>query len=308
MQLFELFEREDTALQFRPRVGATRVQVIPTPDEKVMFDQAGISADVDDMYVVHAYLEPIAGNLQVQDQLKLRGEYENNVKAVNDVIATSIQTVLKTIPQSMDRKWEQTRTAVQIFQQWMTSPTVNFVIVPLPSSSPVPMMIAKQLAHAARGKVSIVPALKKNPYPELDKTMIGDRVRSAVDYAGIKRNYERLKDQIDRAIEQGDDDTFERLEPAYAAAETQFKKLKPFSRKSHMVDSASLYGKAYYNTVQTDTTMNLNDLKGAAVVFVDDNIISGHTVADAIKDLLYNGIKPKYMIGFVPHRFDSVRL
>lgn len=300
MLLWELFEREDVSAAVVPRVGAKHVVIEPTPEEQRLFDRAGVKT-FRDMYVVYAYLEPIAGNQDMQDRLKLRAGH-NDEQYVRDVVDNGINAIMKTNAAKMDHKWGQTRGAIEMFQRWISSTRGNLVIVPLPSSSKTVHLVADAIAR--RTNAPIVDVLEKNPYPSVSHELVSGLNRKPYDYAGAKASMDRLEQEINQALERDDVEGYERLTSEY---NKQKAKLKTYSRKHHMLDSGSLYGKAYYQTIRARGDAELSRLRDTYVLFVDDNVVSGHTVADAIKDLLAKGIRPKGILGFAPHHFTSVR-
>lgn len=222
----------------------------------------------------------------------------SDAESVRKVIDTAIDAILKTNAAGMDRKWGQTRLAVEMFQNWVRSARSKFVIVPMPSSSPVVKMVAQALSD--RTNAPIVDILEKNPYPPVSHKLLTDRDRKPYDYAAAKAELDRLEQAIEQAVERNDEQGFEQATLAHEKLKAE---LKPYSRKTHMRDSGSLYGAAYYKTIRARDQVDTSRLRDAYVMFVDDNIVTGHTIADAVKDLLASGIRPKGMLGFAPHMF-----
>jgi hypothetical protein len=295
MLLLELLSPSD-ALKFKPNVAAHRVRVLPTPEEEVIFKQAGIPPEVRDVYVVYAFQEPTKDNLPVQDRLKLRAGNEERIQDVEDMINDAISVAQRTSTKTMNHKWEQSRVAVSQFQNWMR--TGKFIVVPMPSSSPTPQLVAAAISKLSGAQ--IVDAFKKNPYPSLSHHLVRNQRGVAYDFAAEKAKYNALVAQVDAAAERDDVDAWEKLETQRIAAE---KALKTYSRKKQMDAPQSLYGRAYYNTIQMSDNPNSSALRDAYVMIVDDNIVTGHSIADAIKQLILSGIRPKDIIGFAPHQF-----
>lgn len=271
-----------------PAVGAKMVPIALTPEETADFEQNNLPLPPESLYVVHAFVERLANNIERQDQLKLRTS-QPDVEAVNAMIDDALQVIITTDTDRMPKKWESTKLAVDRFQRWLKAGD-KVTVVPMPSSSPVSKMIAQKICSLYGAHY--VDCLEKNPWPRFSDAS-----------PGVDPSAKRYAEERERLIQARDQAEAANDEDAYVKYDDAVKRLVPFSRKSHMRDVKSLHGRAYYDTISPNDSLHSRTWTNTYVLLVDDNIISGHSIADAIKGLYYNGIQPVAIMGFAPHLY-----
>lgn len=308
MLLFEVMD-EAGPLNFDVKVGSVHVKLNAVPEELERMEQHGVKLP-DSIAVVYAHELPMS-KTKMMDKLKLRNGYEGDTyqREVGTMIDQSIKSLMLKNPASMDRKWEQSRNAVTMLQNYIKAGGKSgAIVVPIPSSSGVTKMIAASLAK--QYGLNVVDILSKNAHPPISKRYLQskypDRDHSGVkDHDDLQRDLRVAKDRMDSAEEAA-------TAPGASKAAYQDFMLKKqqyelrvqrvqrqYQRKTNMSDPSTDYGKAYYNTMIPND--DAKQLAGKYVIIVDDNVVSGSTVGDTIKALYQQGIAPKGIVAFAPH-------
>lgn len=312
MLLFEVLD-EAGPLDFQVNVSSVNVKLEAVPEEMEQLQARGIKLP-DQIPVVHVYQMSMSRE-RMMDKLKLRNGYEGDTyqREVSSMIDQSIKSLMLKNPASMDRKWEQSRDAVNLLQNYIRSGAKSgAVVVPIPSSSGVTKMIANALAK--QYGLQIADVLAKNAHPPISRRHLEqkypDRDHSGIkDHSDVQQGLLQAKQRMDDAEEAATTPNAPpRAEQEFMLRKHQYEMYvqraqREFKRKSAMSNPATDYGKAYYNTVTPKS--DARDLRGKYIIIVDDNVVSGSTVSDTIKALYVQGIIPKGIIAFAPHRFTK---
>lgn len=209
----------------------------------------------------------------------------------------------------------------------------NTIIVPLSSSSSVIAMIAKEIQDAS-GLTVLNGAFKKNQWPRLSEyirtttggeqykkrdainktTGIPDTTRTKSPHNQLKQLKQQQRFYIQKIseLENKDFDTDKELNAITTELQSCQIKLEQIETKlqrtfkiSNQQAPGGDMNRGYYN-YQLATPV-AKELAGKHIILIDDNVVSGYTMADAVKSLYRNGIIPASVVGIVPHKYNSFK-
>lgn len=308
MLLFELFEDVEQ-LRFEPNVGAVHVKFAYVPEQEQAMKDAGITPPATDAYVVYAHVLDYHQH-DMMDRLKSRKQYATQTpeqtQAINQMIDNAIAAVAKADTDRMSHKWETTRAAVRQLQQFIKNGS-KVIVVPAPSSSALVNTIAARLASTIGAKV--VAPFSKNTHPPVSVKQL-QRQYPERDFTDVenpamfKHEMEAARRYAEKAADEGNDEQFDYWEKEYSKLKKRYEQYT-YKRKNYQYAYNAHVGKAFYDTIRADG--NAKSLNGAYVILVDDNVMQGVTFSEAIKALWLQGIVPKQIVGFAPHKFTTVR-
>jgi len=295
-------------------IGAVEINVNHhmSSDERAEFDQLGVNVDqLPPVPVVYGYMLPFGTKTEhnkstttpEMDALKMRKGW--TAKDVSGMVESGISYFINQlfaldpfITGTRSRNTE-TKTRVKKIQQLLKRPTKKTILI-IPSSSPLPEMIASYLANELTNRGSDVEILPKD-FLFTQSPTLSSGYPAAFDY--------KAKDKIDAEIEallaQSNKTTkYQELVNIRNQVDILIKKRKDrtFHAKNHMMDSKSNYGKAYYGWIGSKHELSSD---ASDLIIIDDNIVSGRTVADTIKTLNKQNKRTLSVVGIVLHKFIS---
>ncbi len=194
----------------------------------------------------------------------------------------------------------------------------NVVIIPLASSSSVPKNVAKAMSEVMKGAPITDIMTKKLPthsakYFDKNTKNFENRNRVVVPAKQIaywNRRVTTLSDRLDKL--NSNDRLYnkdpEKWEQTYNDIENKIEYFKERLRRGWQIHNAigdmgqpdGIDG--FYGFQDIDQKYK-SQLDGKIIVFIDDNIDSSATMADAYKGLMRYGIKPKKVLGFCPQKY-----
>lgn len=245
---------------------------------------------------------------------------DENLQLMMQAVVQKLKGGIKANNAQMKGKWADTVKNVNLMSNILRNNAMAkepFVVVPIASSSQVVMDMSKILASDIRARLIDGAFLKSVPH--LSKLIIDKKQNQLVPRGTesphrkiirYKQEVAELEKQID-FLNKGEYST-----PAkQQAAENKMAKLQAtvdrkkesikrgFSAKNIPYLSSPDGNLGYYRS-QTAVPEKAQQLNGANIIFVDDNVDSGFTVQDALKALYRLGIAPKQVLGLCPHSFD----
>lgn len=295
-------------IDFKSEVGAVHVKINYVPEHEAMFAKLGLRPTINDAYVVYAHTLDYSQH-DTMDLLKSRKKYADGGAAheaeLTNIVDNAIRAVQRAEP-NMKGKHESTKAAVRLLQAMMANGK-RVVVVPAPSSSTFSKFIAQRLATQIGA--TLIDVLEKETHPPISKQKLqkeypDEDFSNVEDPSMFKSTMTAAQARMEQAIEADDTKMFEYWEKEYEKARKKYETYV-YKRKSYQYPYNAHIGKAFYNTVKTKA--DVSKLQGAFVIIVDDNVMQGVTFAEAIKALLLQGVVPKQIVGFVPHRFTSSR-
>ncbi len=302
------------------RINVTEVNVDRhvVPEELEQFErisQSGRPAFGDRPFpVIYGYSLEFGNNTaSAMDALKMRGQY--TVEQMESTIRAAVKQYV-TLLSRVDYSKKETalpgmslgkRNAVARVQRMLKSK--DTIVVVMPSSSPLPSIIAEELAKIYPTlRVLPITALRKQ-HPHLSHTLLrqkGKDPSKATDWRRVERELNELRDELQMEIETRPSNTPSPQELALQAAvkkkEQQLERLGSFQRKQMMRNAASEYGRAYYGWVTPDEN-EASLLTATQVIIVDDNVVGGDTFAQVVKEMVKLRQAPVDMAGLVLHKF-----
>lgn len=188
------------------------------------------------------------------------------------------------------------------------------LIVPMPSSSPLTRMFAEAIAKKTNTQVSDV--LVKHPFPEKSQMIRtrgrgfeqstetsqspADRVRKAT--AELTKVHQELKQLY--ASEDVTDDMIQRIDQLEQKSAQLSQVIDPaankFAKKS--LQSAGGNSRRYYDYIRHN--QDVSHFNDRHIILVDDNIVTGETIAEAIKSFIRAGIIPHVVGGVCIHKYN----
>ena len=176
------------------------------------------------------------------------------------------------------------------------------IIIPMPSSSPLTMMFARELANQIGSSVGDL--LVKHPFPEKSKQVrtksrgfepADDTTPSPADRQRSNNNaLEKINAELERLYNQDlTDDSLERIEQLELKQSQLKKAVDPSQNKFEKKSLQSMFGSSrrYYDYIRHKESAS--HIHEKHIILVDDNIVTGETLAEAIKSFVRQGISPK---------------
>lgn len=298
------------------------------PEEAKQFAAMGIDpSSIGDVSVVYGYAMPLIGKRGTPDEkardaarrdaLKMRGRYAGKSigPLVTDAVARVVQRLVKN-PKLDDavqavgragaqlppgtiysrKEVQQLAPVVRVFKS--SSPKV---IVQMPSSSPLNSMISKALQSQIGGTIIDAQITKVDPH--LSREYLKKWNYNPEGVADIRQAKEKLE-ELELNIETHPDPSsaeYKALVAERDALRNKLQQSKSFQIKNMMSSPQSAHGRAYYGWIKAKDDFKVP--KEADVIIVDDNIVTGATVAQAVKELIRKGIDPQRIVGFALHKF-----
>ena len=318
MLLYELIDPEQ---KIDYRFDQPKLQVVTKnvakrvmPEEMQELKAAGVDpALLTHIPIIHMYQLPFTGTERTMDALKMRNGFTQ--QDIEPDIRSGVGKVISTVANLTDRdhRFTSLRHGAQKAVSALRSMLKNgepVVIIPLPSSSPLPGIIADSLAKAMPG-AKVLDVLSKQ-MPRVSTQYLQDhpmKVDSPRDYHGEEQEREALADkleelQLDIETSPPDSAHLPALRQEYAALQNRYNSLiaakGPFQIKRHMLDPRSRYGRAYYGWIKA----HQHDVP-VQILLVDDNLVAGNTIVDAVKSLVKLHKRPVKIMGFVLHKFGN---
>lgn len=323
MLLSQLFERAvkpqvDTSdvSTFTPHMGSKQIHVgqFITPEESKVIDVATLPKQVVDFPVMYVYVEPMAGNVNRQDALKMRkqGRFQTpeHQNTIQQLVTSSIQTAVGYNERGGKyQRQSQNVGSTALVARALRGEFSNVAVVPLPSSSQLSTMIATGVAEASGGE--IVQALQKSSQIKFSPGMAqrfglpprdprGDMHALQMELQSREETFANLPKATTPQMQKAQQQLaaqIERLEQKIADLQSV-----RYSQKSMYSNLQSARGRVYHG--HFSASENARALNGKLVIIVDDNVYSGQTFAEAVKALVLAGVRPKAVVGFVLHQFE----
>ncbi|PPD55311.1 MAG: hypothetical protein CTY12_01515 [Methylotenera sp.] len=248
---------------------------------------------------------------------------------LNNIYKSGIERLSKTPPKLLSYHSDDDKKAYGQIQKMLTTLTHDkytevrndYVIVPLSSSSSVIKMITQAVHDVSKIQV-VWGAFKKNHWPRLSeyyRTVTGgekyhkrdtSREQSPHNKHRILLTRQRKIKQLISQLENADfntDSELKNIESQIDALQQEDKQiqqtLKDTKFRISTAQTAVDKNRGFYNYQLA--TSNAQQLAGKHVILIDDNVVKGYTMADAVKSLYRNNIIPKSVCGIVPHRYKS---
>lgn len=320
MLLCEVVDPSKLNLHLKPAdldVGIKHINIVDdiNPEERRAMEAIGVDlADLSPVSVVYGYILPFGpkghSTTPEMDALKMRNGYSvDDVKQrVIDGATLFIKNLMVTNTdnkRSVSGRWAKTRAELRVIQnQLKSSPLVTIIVIP--SSSPLPQMLADITANVLRSKGIQVKVMEKGMLEKVAPMLSRERLKDkplghkAIDYRGNETKLNALYHQLHNT--DPSDPEAGRLHAIIKQTMADMEDGKAFQIKNTMRNAASDYGKAYYGWIKAHEGDISTD-----VILIDDNVVSGKTVADAVKSLVALHRKPLNVIGIALHHFGKVR-
>lgn len=266
--------------------------------------------------IIYSHTLQQAGNEGLMHAVKMRhDDHRMQDGAIDQMINDSVNLIFgnkKLVAKDRMHSTDAKQRAIDIVRMGATK--YKPLIVPMPSSSPLTMMFAEAIAKKIGSSVSDV--LVKHPFPEKSKMIRtvsrgfepaqedsqspADRVRAAS--AQLKKNAQELKRLY--AAEDVTDEIIERID----ALEQQQKELtastnaenNKWAKKS--LQSAGGNSRRYYDYIRHKG--DVSHMHDRYIILVDDNVVTGETITEAIKSFIRNGIVPHVLGGICIHQYQ----
>lgn len=302
------------------KVDATKYIV---PEEQPLYSPEAMEAMKHvPVFFMHAVV--LRNNKDQQDLIKLRGDYSADThgeyvramvdRGVNRMVrrrgsrididrAEQIkqgqadplpkEAMARALPRGATKKraWE-------TMQDLMHS-NAKKTVIPMPSSSPLVRMIADSI-------VSNIPNAEISDVLYKDDPMFSDMAASAARpnhvpgslsttaVGNVKRRVKELEAALERKYDAAVDDELNR-------SREWLSKQKPFSIKNHYTNPRSNYGKWLYGWMRA---RELSKGVPHDIILVDDNIVGGTTIANAVKGLMSVNPNIRSIRVLVLHKYE----
>ena len=266
--------------------------------------------------IIYSHTLQQAGNEGLMHAVKMRhDDHKMQDGAIEQMINDSVNLIFgnkKLIAKDRMHGTDAKQRAIDIIR--MGANKHKPLVVPMPSSSPLTMMFAEAVAKKIGSTVSNV--LIKHPFPEKSKMIRtvsrgfepaqedspspADRVRAA--QRQIQKNARELKqlyaneDVTDEIIERIDD--LERQQTELAASIDVAN--NKWGKKS--LQSAGGNSRRYYDYIRHNG--EVSQMHDRHIILIDDNVVTGETIAEAIKSFVRNGIVPHVLGGICIHQYQ----
>lgn len=304
MRIHELlFEKQGPT--FVPNVGAVHVKFTLVPEQEQALKEKGIPLPATDAYVVYAY-EIGYEDKDLLDRLKSRNQYasaEGNREELIDIIDSSIDVIRKV--GDPKNKWESTKEGVRQLQAFFANGS-KVIVVPAPSSASTASLVAERIAAKTGAKYINIFKKQTHPpisYSQLQRERPGQDTSDIPNPATFKQEMLDAEVEMEKALENGDDKAFYHWAQQYELLKKRYEGFS-YKRKTYQYPHNAHIGRSIYNTIDV-ASPQAPQLHGAYVIIADDNVIQGHTISEAVKALWLQGIIPKRVVGFVPHRLHT---
>lgn len=266
--------------------------------------------------IVYSHTLQQADNEGLMHAVKMRhADHKMQDGAIDQMINDSVNLIFgnkRLVSKDRMHNTDAKQRAIDILRMGATK--YKPLVVPMPSSSPLTMMFAEAIAKKIGSTVSDV--LVKHPFPEKSKMIRtvsrgfepaqedspspADRVRAA--QRQIQKNAQELKqlyaneDVTDEIITRID--ALERQQEELAASvDTTNNK---WAKKS--LQSAGGNSRRYYDYIRHKS--DVSHMNDRHIILVDDNVVTGETITEAIKSFIRNGIVPHVLGGICIHQYQ----
>jgi hypothetical protein len=245
----------------------------------------------------------------MMDALKMRSETDvMDVDKLRIAIDKAVNIALKS-KMTGDFIRDDKKTGVSWFQRVAAHPK-DVVIAPIPSSSPLTMMIAESLSKATGHP--IVKGFNKNHFPEISskiKTRDGYRDRGPANSPAKKKAewegelidiHQQIK-TLEAKPNPTDADVEKHVELSDRAEKIRHQLASYRFQKKNAYDVNDMARGLYGYMDPAPDAVNFNN---KYVIIVDDNVVTSETIAEAIKSLLRHRIVPTAVVGFAMHAYN----
>lgn len=303
------------------KIGCVNINVFNevTPEESAEFEQLGLDLrQISPVPIVYGYeLEfgpstdadgnKISRTTPEMDALKMRAGY--TADDVTDHIISGMKYFLSQIMQKDPQQSSHTRrqgavlAGITKLQNIIKDTSNEKTIIIVPSSSPLPQLLADQLSVFFNNRGVKFSVLSGDTFSKQDPVLSRQHLQirgkdpdKARDFRKDRARLEELEIFI-----QAEDDPKERAKYQREYDNLKVRVDQGYKAKNMMMNSASDNGKAYYNVMAVKRDHQV----ATDVIIIDDNVVSGGTVAGMAKTLCKYHKKIINVCGFALHALVS---
>jgi hypothetical protein len=335
------FDEYETLNTKEYKTGIHSVHIHLQKEELMLFNRYNIPKPPENIPVLYAFTlneiligdEELTHVKDIMDAIKKRNPNHTMTNAeIEKFVRTGLKKVLNhSLPKTDQRTTRDIQYAAiqKLFNRLKNNhfhpeDRNNIVLVTLASSSPTVKHFADIISEYLGGVNIIHGAFLKNNWPRLSNYVYTGGVyiprikRNASEESNIPHNklkeYQQTIEHLTKHIENLNNSDYANMEELNMAhqeltkTEHQLEILtnkinnKEITIAPNMIDNKN----EFYN-FQLAVKETAIQLQNKDVIFIDDNIVSGKTISDAIKSLYKMRIIPKSMIGFCPHKLINTK-
>lgn len=293
------------------------------PEEQPLYSPEAVEA-MKHVPVFFMHTVVLRGNKDQQDLIKLRGDYSpdthgGHVRAMVDrgvkrmvrrrgsrIDISRAEQIKRGLDDPMPKEervaalpWGPTKKKAWETMQDLLHSDAKKTVIPMPSSSPLVKMIADSI-------VSNIPNAEISDVLYKDDPMFSDMAASAARpnhvpgslsataVGNVKRRIKELEASLERKYDTAVDDELNRNREWLS-------KQKPFSAKNHYTNPRSNYGMWLYGWMRA---RELSKGIPHDIILIDDNIVGGTTIANAVKGLMLVNPNIRSIRVLVLHKYE----